>query len=773
MSLLVNSKVLAILGYIIVVNDEMHSRQINLLNSVLESNDWDNEREVVYDILNDKDERVKLNEALEFINNETLSAQIVIYHVCYQLAIIDHDSFEEKFIDSGEKEILNRIEHCMSIINFSKERKVAYRRLKNYISREKIGNDKAMFNLDFRKLNKLARSDFDVMSDTIKKLLCECDLLDRRLNNIDEIKNSKLKESLNEFRMAYKENVLIILEKLREILPQKELASQGLSLALMGRTKAGKSTLHSIMCQEGEEFIGKGGQRTTRFNRVFSWKGIKIIDTPGIGAGEASGKKDEEVARRVISQADVICFVIADDTIAEDILDMLDDIVSYHKPIIILLNHKDDINKKSHLKKFLNNPNHWKDTEGEQNLSGWIERLKRNATKKGYIDMINIVPVFLLAAIKGIKEENRVFFEPSNFQQFIEQIEQMVEKNCMIYKSQTMLDEPSVQLYKSLEFLDYEIEKLSLFKTKIDGIKYRTMNTMGLIQKDVKRNVQDSIETQFDTFFTEKCDIYVDKNYNEKSTFQLQKSYEELRNDQGIYVYIQQEIDEIMQEYHDKISDVVRELEKEIRYANINISEAIDFKYINWLKKNKEIIPVKGILKFISMGLDVASIWFPALCIISIPLSFFSGFFKSKNQKIQNAKSLTKDNFDKLIQHDRKQVEKHINENLNRIFKEDKSELVIFFEELEYALQEIMLYIRQCHNEFKDSLKKMDTYFAIRILEFITDGAGAYTFSFDNVKVNRLVESNSFEIQTKVGEYFNTSKIKKITGENVKVRKYI
>ena len=64
----------------------------------------------------------------------------------------------------------------------------------------------------------------------------------------------------------------------------------------MGRTKAGKSTLHYIMCNEGREFIGKGSQRTTRFNRVFSWNKLKIIDTPGIGAGEEQGKKDEEIA---------------------------------------------------------------------------------------------------------------------------------------------------------------------------------------------------------------------------------------------------------------------------------------------------------------------------------------------------------------------------------------------------------------------------------------------------------------------------------------------
>lgn len=583
MNSLVDNKVLAIFGYIIVVNNEMHSRQINLLNLILELNGWVEEREVVYDILNDKEEKISIDVALNLLKKERLPAQSFIYRVSYQLAIIDHDSFEEKYIDSGEKEILNRLERCMDSVNFVKERKVAYKKLKGYIGQAK--SESVKFNLDCGKLNKLAQSDFQVMSDTVKNLLSECDLLDRRLSNLDEIKNSKLKDSLDEFRMDYKENVIEILEKLRDSLPQKELASQGLSLALMGRTKAGKSTLHSIMCEEGEEFIGKGGQRTTRFNRVFSWNGIKVIDTPGIGAGEESGKRDEEVARQVISQADMICVVIADDTIAEDILELLDEIATYHKPMIILLNHKDDINKKSHLKKFLENPELWKTTTGEQNLSGWIERIKRNANNKGYNDMIDIIPVFLLATIKGRKEENTDFIKASDFPKFEKRIEQMVKKNCMIYKSQTMLDEPSIQLYKSLKLLDSEYETLSLFRDKISEIECRTINAIDLIQKEVKGKIQNFIDVEFDSFFAEKCGIYVDENYNAKSTLQLQKSYEELQKNSEVYENIQQEVNESMQEYHDRISEIVKELETEIRYANINIIDAINLKDINWLKK--------------------------------------------------------------------------------------------------------------------------------------------------------------------------------------------
>ena len=54
-----DNRILAILGYIIVVNDEMHSRQVELLNMIIKKNRWgEEEKEIIYDVLNDKDEKL-------------------------------------------------------------------------------------------------------------------------------------------------------------------------------------------------------------------------------------------------------------------------------------------------------------------------------------------------------------------------------------------------------------------------------------------------------------------------------------------------------------------------------------------------------------------------------------------------------------------------------------------------------------------------------------------------------------------------------------------
>ncbi len=284
----------------------------------------------------------------------------------------------------------------------------------------------------------------------------------------------------------------------------------------MGRTKAGKSTLHYIMCNEGREFIGKGAQRTTRFNRVFSWNKLKIIDTPGIGAGEEEGKKDEAIALSILSQADMICFVLIDDTIQNDILDLLDKIAEYYKPMLIVLNHKEDIGKKSHLKTFLNNPDEWRLTIGVSNLAGYINRLTRNAVNHNYDKLMKIVPVFLLAAQIGMENNDDKIFKASNYPAFIDAIQSLISENSIIYKSQTMLDEPSVRLHKAFAILEGEKIKLCTLRDKVQKIRRTVLKSLATSRKSIVFESECSIKREFDDFSTAKCYEYVEENYKEK-----------------------------------------------------------------------------------------------------------------------------------------------------------------------------------------------------------------------------------------------------------------
>ncbi|MHC5718975.1 MAG: GTPase, partial [Nostoc sp.] len=162
------------------------------------------------------------------------------------------------------------------------------------------------------------------------------------------------------------------IQDVRESLNGKQRALNYFSIAFMGKTKAGKSTLHAIMTGEGWDSIGVGKQRTTRLNRVYELENIRIIDTPGIGA--PGGKTDEEIAQSVIHEADVICYVVTNDSIQETEFGFLRLLKENAKPLIVLLivhkNFRDSRRGPYELDKFLKNPDKLFALDGTSGLGG-------------------------------------------------------------------------------------------------------------------------------------------------------------------------------------------------------------------------------------------------------------------------------------------------------------------------------------------------------------------------------------------------------------------
>lgn len=418
---------IGLFGYIITVNEEIHSRQIKWLDIILTQYKLaDGAKDLIKDILDDKDEKISYNDCIFSFQQESKETKEFIYKSCFQLAVVDDDSITFSEPDTLEEKILKDIEANIGNLKKPTQRKLREQARKS-IDQSLLISGINPFKVDFGTLPGVASADYDVYKSVFNNVFSECRKLSNRLETKSKFtKSPLLRSTLEKFLSEYRKNVISTLSDLEASSSKKELAAHNFSIALMGRTKAGKSTLHYVMCKEGEKFIGKGAQRPTRFNRVFSWRGLKIIDTPGIGAGEEGGKKDEAIALRVLTEADIICFVVIDDTIQSDILELLDKIAEYHKPMLIILNHKEDIRKRSHRKTFDSNPNHWRLTEGESNLAGYINRLNGNAKKHNYDTLMRIVPVFLLATQISGEENNEQMYRDSNFPEFIETIHSLL-----------------------------------------------------------------------------------------------------------------------------------------------------------------------------------------------------------------------------------------------------------------------------------------------------------------------------------------------------------
>ncbi|GEA28999.1 GTPase Der [Microcystis aeruginosa NIES-4325] len=126
-------------------------------------------------------------------------------------------------------------------------------------------------------------------------------------------------------------------EHLQRTLEAKKRSVGNFTIAMMGRTKAGKSTLFATLLGTYYEGIGEGKQRTSRRNKVYDiGNGIHLIDTPGIGA--VGGEADEEEALKAIDESYLICYIVTNDSTQETEFEFLDKLKQQTKPLLILIN---------------------------------------------------------------------------------------------------------------------------------------------------------------------------------------------------------------------------------------------------------------------------------------------------------------------------------------------------------------------------------------------------------------------------------------------------
>lgn len=172
-------------------------------------------------------------------------------------------------------------------------------------------------------------------------------MLNEEYNHLATIKPSskkvskevlKIEEIIQGIRGSFNEIIDNSLTSNREVLDKKRRNIRYFTIAFMGRTKAGKSTLHKVITQQENDDIGVGKLRTTRYNRSWYWNKLRIVDTPGIGA--PGGEADTEIAKSIIDEADVVCYVVTSDSIQETEFDFFSTIKERNKPLYIILNAK-------------------------------------------------------------------------------------------------------------------------------------------------------------------------------------------------------------------------------------------------------------------------------------------------------------------------------------------------------------------------------------------------------------------------------------------------
>jgi GTPase Era involved in 16S rRNA processing len=501
----------------------------------------------------------------------------------------------------------------------------------------------------------------------------------------------------------------------------KRRAMNYFTISFLGRTKAGKSTLHTVMTGEGDAFIGMGSQRTTRFNRVYEWDHLRIIDTPGIGAAEEKGRTDEEIAKSIIDETDVVCYIVTSDNVQKTEFNFLGSIREKNKPVIILLNVKKDFTRPEVLfKKFIADPHYWAERTDEENIQGHIDHIHDCiGDLKNYV---KIIPAQLLAARlskdEKFKQYSKTLYEGSHFDCFLDYIREAIVKSIAIRRSQTIIDSVA-------HYLNDAVKDIKLFHNGHCELKKKIGDKRKILAKKIEKDkgkVIDTcladIEALFEDFKV-KAYEFAENNYDLKDSLQSKwENYTKktMRMEKRIEKTIKKHIEQEQRDIQEYLGDIMNDIGSFFTYEGIGLSG-------NGIVDVKKIVSIIGIvigvvgtvIAFVP-GLNVAvSI---VVTIIGGVVALVSNLFKSKEKKRREAIEKLNNRLQSSLDEHKKAVMKQIPDIISSGFTLMSKAVDSILEKLENASAVLEKNSGQLLEKMNFTLNLVNKYYVRRIMDY-------------------------------------------------------
>lgn len=217
-----------------------------------------------------------------------------------------------------------------------------------------------------------------------------------------------------------------------------------LVVAFFGRTMAGKTTLVETLVGGDGVAIGRGGQRTTRETRRCPWGDVTLYDTPGIGAFE--GEEDARIARRDVREADLVVFVLTDDSIQTEHFLGLEHVKAENKPVLFLMNSKLAVDTPLFRKRFLSDPDAFL---GDVALRGHLDRLDELAREQLGITEYRVLSVQAQAAWLGCTEGDVELLSASGLADAVDAVTTLLTSRAVHLRIRSTYDPSILQLERT------------------------------------------------------------------------------------------------------------------------------------------------------------------------------------------------------------------------------------------------------------------------------------------------------------------------------------
>ena len=534
---------------------------------------------------------------------------------------------------------------------------------------------------------------------------------------------SEVVQIVQSISVDFQEMLNTSLVKNVEVLEKKKRNIRYFTIAFMGRTKAGKSTLHKVITQQDNDDIGVGRLRTTRFNRSWYWNLLRVVDTPGIGA--PGGDVDTEIAKSIIDEADIICYVVTSDSIQETEFDFFETIKERNKPLYIILNVKSNLNQSVRLKRFLDNPLAWREDGGPQAIGGHISRIHDKLDGKYNMDAIEIIPMHLLAAQLGLSGEfdeqtSKLLIEGSNIITFTRSVKSEVHKSGDIKKSLSVIDGTAYQINTMCSMIEEDCKQLN---DGVEALKQKRDKFKKFIDTENTR-LQSDVNTIFEGVRAElhnRADLFARNHYEDK------EAGEKWQNDEVVkskYSKLNHKLEARMNDFSDKAKAEMEELASDIEFL-FNAPQRSDGIKGESITNTRLGVGIIGSIITAVAPFAIANIWNPAGWVVALGaigvglvVSFITSLFTSKAEKIRKSTEKLKGQLDESIDNSIDSIQSDAlastEESVAKMYKSINDILSAYILNVQNIVKQLQSLIETCRSN-EDSINSL---IGLRILEF-------------------------------------------------------
>ena len=743
------NKIAYLLGcYMVIVDKEINQMEVDVLDNYLPLSKEDELYHQRMQIFSDDEERMKLKDLLD----KLVMANYSVAQKTEIVTLLARIAYGDDYMATSELELLNKVGKLLKLdidqiieeTQSESNKRIASSQLsslKRFVGKMENTIYQSFANSDKKSVvdmmlgglgysASIAQITEDAEKDLARVTRIIDDLngmLNEEYNHLATIKPSskkvskevlKIEQIIQGIRGSFNEIIDNSLTSNREVLDKKRRNIRYFTIAFMGRTKAGKSTLHKVITQQENDDIGVGKLRTTRYNRSWYWNKLRIVDTPGIGA--PGGEADTEIAKSIIDEADVVCYVVTSDSIQETEFDFFSTIKERNKPLYIILNVKSNLNQAIRLKRFIANPDDWRLGDGPQSIKGHIERIHDKLDGKYNMDAVRIIPIHLLAAQIALSGEqdsktSKILFDASNISEFTNSVKKEVQLSGSLKKSLSVIDGTSYQINTIWHKIYADLKSL---KEGNEVLKKKQSKNYTFFKNELTQ-VEQYLKTIFQVTRNDlhnRASAFAREHYDDEDAG---KAWSKDMVVKSINKRLEQQIQERFNDLNEKIKSELEEMIMDMRIslATNNIGSNVSGESVTNTRLAANV--------FVSVISATLFVWNPlgwsmaVLTVVGIIGSFLTSLFTSKSEKIRKAtENLRKqlyDSVDSGIDKNLKQVLENTRKSINDTYKSIDSVLKAYTKNADDIITDMDRLVKQV----QEKENAINSLVSLRILDFV------------------------------------------------------